>query len=115
MVSPEPKRGDVWFINFDPTAGHEQARARPAVVISVDKFNQGPAGLVIALPITSKDKRQPLHVPVSPPEGGLKVLSFIRCENVRSVSKQRLSRFCGSLSSATMAEVERRTRILLNL
>ena len=115
MIAPEPRRGDVWFVNFDPTIGHEQAGARPALVVSVDKFNHGPAGLVVVLPITSKDKCQPMHVPVRPPGGGLSKLSFITCDNIRAVFKERLRRFCGAVSPATMDEVEMRIRILLGL
>jgi|SRR5271155_5789716 len=115
MIAPEPRRGDIWRVNFDPTIGHEQAGARPALVISVDKFNHGPADLVVVLPTTSKDKRQPMHVPVRPPNGGLSRLSFITCDNIRAVSKQRLRRFCGAVSPATMDEVEMRIRVLLGL
>ncbi len=115
MIPAEPKRGDVWFVNFDPTIGHERAGARPALVISVDKFNHGPAGSVVVLPITSKDKRQPMHVPIGPPCGGLSKLSFIVCDNIRAVSKHRLRRFCGVVSQATMGDVEMRIRILLGL
>ena len=115
MSELAPGRGDVWSINLDPTIGRGQAGTRPALVLSVDKFNQGPADLVIVLPITSQDKKQPIHVPVRPPEGGLAALSFIKCEDIRSISKQRLKRFYGTLSARTMAEVERRIRILLNL
>jgi mRNA interferase MazF len=43
------------------------------------------------------------------------MLSFIKCDDIRSVSKQRLRRFCGTVAAQTMAEVERRMRILLNL
>ena|SRR5271165_2874293 len=115
MNAPEPSRGDVWSINFDPTVGHEQAGIRPALVVSVDKFNHGPAGLVVVLPITSKNKNQPIHVQVRPPEGGLSTTSFIMCDDIRSVSKQRLRRFLGTVSAPTMAGVEERIRILLSL
>lgn len=115
MSLPQPSRGEVWSVNFDPTKGREQAGTRPALVLSVDKFNHGPADLVIVLPITSKDKHQPIHVPVTPPEGGLPLLSFIKCDDIRSVSKQRFHQFYGTLSAQTMAEVEKRVRILLNL
>lgn len=115
MSSSEPSRGDVWSINLDPTVGREQAGTRPALVVSVDKFNHGPADLVVVLPITSQDKKQPIHVPVKPSEGGLSMLSFIKCDDIRSVSKRRLKQFCGTVSAQTMAEVEKRIRILLNL
>jgi mRNA interferase MazF len=71
--------------------------------------------LVVVLPITSKDKDQPIHVPVKPPEGGLSMLSFIKCDDIRSVSKQRLKQFRGTVSAQNMAAVEMRIRILLNL
>jgi mRNA interferase MazF len=115
MSVSRPSRGDIWSVNFDPILGREQAGTRPAVVLSVDKFNHGPAELVIVLPITSKDKRQPIHVPVSPPEGGLSLPSFIKCDDIRSVSKQRFKRFYGTLSARSLAEVEQRMRILLHL
>ncbi len=85
------------------------------MIVSVDKFNYGPADLIIVLPITSHNKRQPLHVEVKPPEGGLSLVSYIKCEDVRSVSKERTKKFCGRVSAVTMAEVERRLRILLSL
>jgi mRNA interferase MazF len=115
MSASQPSRGDVWSISLDPTLGREQAGTRPALVFSVDKFNHGPAELIIVLPITSKDKKQPLHFPVRPPEGGLSMISFVKCEDIRSVSKQRLKQFHGTVSAQTMGEVERRVRILLNL
>jgi mRNA interferase MazF len=115
MSASEASRGEVWSVNLDPTLGREQAGARPALVLSVDKFNHGPADLLIILPITSKNKGQPLHVRVMPPEGGLKLPSFIKCDDIRSISKLRLKRFHGKVSEQTMAEVEKRIKILLNL
>jgi mRNA interferase MazF len=49
MSASEASRGDVWSINLDPTLGREQAGTRPALVLSVDKFNHGPADLLIVL------------------------------------------------------------------
>lgn len=115
MNEPRPDRGDVWSVVLDPTIGREQAGTRPALVISVDKFNHGPSDLIIVLPMTTHDKKQPLHVPVNPPEGGLPRTSFVKCEDVRSVSKERFRKRYGSISRETLAEVEGRLRILLNL
>ena len=55
-MTQQPNRGDVWIVDLDPTKGHEQAGKRPCLVISVDIFNQGPADLVMVLPITTKAK-----------------------------------------------------------
>lgn len=112
MNVPQPSRGEIWLLNLDPTLGREQAGTRPALVLSVDKFNHGPAELVIVLPITSKDKRQPLHVAVTHPEGGLNRPSFIKTDDIRSVSKQRLMQCIGMVSAQTISEVEKRIRIL---
>lgn len=111
----EPSRGDVWLVDLNPVRGREQAGKRPALVISVDLFNHGPAGLVVVLPITTREKGIPFHLEVCPPEGGLKERSFIKCEDVRSIAKERLVIRLGTVSSLTMAEVEDRIRILLGL
>lgn len=115
MTSPSPSRGQIWYVNLNPTRGHEQAGERPALVVSVDIFNHGPAGLVVVLPVTSVDKGIPLHVPVNPPEGGLAQRSFIKIEDVRSVSTERLRDLQGSVSASTMSLVEQRLRVLLQL
>ena len=112
---PKPLRGEVWMTDFDPTRGHEQAGMRPGLVISIDAFNAGPAELVVILPLTTREKRVRSHVPVEPPEGGLRRRSFIKCEDVRSVALERLSKRLGAISPATIEAVELRLRILLNL
>lgn len=115
MNSGRPARGDVWLIDLNPTRGHEQAGTRPCVVLSTDIFNHGPAGLHVIVPMTSRDRGIRWHVPVHPPEGGLRRPSYIKCEDIRSVTFERFSARWGILSSQTMVEVERRMRILLEL
>ena len=109
------KRGEIWLANLNPTIGREQAGTRPVLIASADYFNQGFANLVYAVPITSKDKKIRSHVAVMPPEGGLTSPSFIMCEAMRSISKQRLIRRFGIIASDTMLEVEDNLRILLDL
>ncbi len=112
---PEPARGEIWMVDLNPTCGREQAGRRPAMILSADLFNRGPADLVVLLPITSKFKGIPLHVLVRPPEGGVKTQSYIKCEDIRSVSKQRLTRRWGRVSPNTMQAVEDKIAILLDL
>jgi len=115
MIEKQPARGEIWFVDLNPTRGHEQAGKRPALVVSVDLFNNGPAGLIVVLPITTKEKGIPFHVRINPPEGSLKEQSFIKCEDIRSISKDRLLSRIGTVSTATVEAVEDRIRILLNL
>ena len=110
-----PSLGDVWFVSLDPTVGQEQAGQRPALVVSVDQFNQGPAGLLIVLPITSKGKGISLHVALDPPEGGVTMRSFVMPENIRSVLTSHLVRKLGSISDERLGEVQERMRVLLDL
>jgi mRNA interferase MazF len=110
-----PARGEVWLADLSPTRGHEQAGRRPVLVVSEDRFNRGPAGLVIVLPMTSTIRDVPSHVPVSPQEGGVKSRTAILCEAVRSVSVDRLVVRWGAIDRPTIAAVEDRLRILLRL
>lgn len=95
--------------------GREQAGRRPCLIISDDRLNRSPADLVIAIPITSKDKGIPSHVEINPPEGGLKVRSFIKCEDIRSISTDRLVKVLGTVKTSTLDNVGQRLRLLLNL
>lgn len=110
-----PVRGEIWLVDLNPTRGHEQGGRRPGLVVSVDLFNKGPAGLVIVIPITTKEKGIPLHVEIKAAEGGLTKRSFIKCEDIRSVSRERLAQRLGQVTRSTLDAVEDRLRILLDL
>ena len=117
-MSPErfkPSRGEVWLADFSSTAGREQRGTRPALVISLDRFNHGSAGLAIVVPVTTTERGIPFHIPISRPEGGLKKDSYAMCENVRSVSRERLLKRLGEASEPTLRLVEDRLRVLLGL
>ena len=111
----EPLRGEVWLVDLNPTKGHEQAGRRSSLILSVDLFNQGPAGLVVILPITTQAKGIPFHVETNILESGLTQRSFIKCEDIRSIAKERLFKRMGRVSDETMKAVEDRLRILLKL
>ncbi len=112
---PPPARGEVWLADLDPTVGHEQGGRRPVLVVSVDPFNAGLSGLVVALPITSRLRNIPLHVEVRPPEGGLRAPSAVLCDAVRSIDRRRLIARWGAVAPATMAVIEDRLRTLFGL
>jgi mRNA interferase MazF len=105
----------VWLADLDPTFGHEQGGSRPVLIVSVDSFNAGLSGLAVILPITSRIRPLPLHIPVNPPEGGLRKPSAILCDAIRSVDRRRLIDLWGSVNAATLGTVEDRLRRLLGL
>lgn len=110
-----PARGDIWLVDLGLTEGHEQAGKRPAVVISANGFNQSPAGLVTVLPMTSVNKGITWHVEVAPPEGNLRKVSYVMCDQVRSVSVGRLVARWGEIGTATLAQISGAVQILLDL
>jgi mRNA interferase MazF len=111
-----PNRGEIWFADLNPTRGHEQAGSRPILIVSTRTFNHGPAGLVFGLPLTRTDRRIPFHVPLDPPEGGVTARSYILCDAIRSIAKDRLGpQPWGSVSTATLRQVEDILRILMDL
>lgn len=114
-MTPVPARGEIWLADLNPVRGREQAGMRPCLVISVDPFNQSPAGLVIVLPVTSKNKGIRSHVVVMPPEGGVREASYIKCEDVRSISTERLVSRWGGVTPDTLRGIEDRLRILMGL
>lgn len=109
------RRAEIWIVDLEPVMGHEQAGRRPALVFSADAFNASPAELVVVLPITSKPRKLPSRIRIVPPEGGLRVESWVICEQVRTVSKRRLSSRLGTVTPATMRSVSDVVRLLLDL
>ncbi|MBO5138294.1 MAG: type II toxin-antitoxin system PemK/MazF family toxin [Bacilli bacterium] len=76
-----PKQGDVVFLDFNPTKGHEQNGLRPAVVISTNVFNQN-TKMVIVCPITSNEKEFPTHYRL---EDTKNVHGSVLCEHIISI------------------------------
>jgi len=108
-------RGEVWLVQLDPTRGREQAGVRPALVLSVDGFNSSLAELVAVLPITSKPRALRTRIEIRPTEAGLKVVSYVICEQVRTISTGRLVKMSGAVTAETMTAVEGVVRVLLGL
>jgi mRNA interferase MazF len=109
-------RGEIWFANLNPTRGHEQAGYRPVLIVSTDMFNNGPASLVIVIPLTTKDRGIPTHIRLDTAEGGISQPSFILCEAIRSITTDRLGEGpLGSVSPRTMRNVQDTIASLLEM
>jgi mRNA interferase MazF len=59
-----PRAGDLIWLDFDPQAGREQAKRRPALVVTNQSYNQA-SGLVLVCPLTSRRKPYPFALPVT--------------------------------------------------
>jgi mRNA interferase MazF len=105
----------VWLVDFGEPIGREQAGRRPAVVVSADPLNESRAGVVIVVPMTTTPRGLPSHVEIDPASSGLDEVSYAKCEDVKSISEQRLIARLGGVSDLVIFEIARALRFLLNL
>ena len=111
-----PERGEVWLARPPrDLIGHEQAGNRPVVIVSGNGINAGPWPLVVVVPLTTRDRGIALHVAIDPPEGGVKTRSTALVEQIHAADKQRLVERWGRVSAKTLADIEDRLRIVLDL
>ena len=103
----EVHRGDIWFVDWSPGRGSEQSGMRPAVIIQTDAANRNPHyPNTIVLTISTKGKSVPFHVSVNPSEeNGLKEPSFVKCEQILTISKERLIHCVGRLENERLEAV----------
>lgn len=96
------KRGEVWWVEFDPAIGSEIRKTRPAVIVSNDAANRHLARVVV-LPLTSNTGRQyPGEALVTISGQASKVMA----DQIMAADKARLKTQVGTLSKADMLAVE---------
>ena len=100
-------RGEVYYVDLEPTHGSEMKKKRPCVVVSNDAINFN-SSVIIVCPITDsygKSKTSPIHILVPENEGGLTKSSIVHCGQIRSIDKTRLDNKIGNLSEETIIKV----------
>ncbi|MGI8413259.1 MAG: type II toxin-antitoxin system PemK/MazF family toxin [Solirubrobacteraceae bacterium] len=110
-----PRRGEVWLVDFGDPIGREQSGTRPAVVVSADPLNQSRAGVVIVVPTTTTPRGLPSHIEIEVGSSGLDAISYAKCEDVKSASEQRLIARLGAVNDQAIFGIERALRFLLDL
>jgi mRNA interferase MazF len=106
-----PRRGEVWWVSFDPSIGGEIRKTRPAVIVSIDPANES-LNRVQVVPMTSNVGRlYPSEAYVS--IGGKR--SKAMADQLATISKRRLRERIGRLGDQEMAAVEQAMRIQLGL
>jgi mRNA interferase MazF len=111
------RRGQIFWVTFDPTLGSEIQKTRPAVIVSNDKNNQY-SSVVTILPITSKvkDRPYPFEVLLGDGDGGLRQGGTVKADQIRTVDKQRLKGpAIGTLKTNLMSAINEAMKIHLNL
>ena len=102
MVKYIPKQGDIVYLDFSPTKGHEQTGKRPAIVISNNIFNIN-TNMAVMCPITSNTKDFPTHYVL---EDTKKIKGSVLCEHIRSIDyENRNIKFVEKASDNDMLSV----------
>lgn len=97
-----PKQGDICYMDFAPTLGHEQTGKRPALVISKDNYSKY-TGLTVLCPITTNTKKFFTHYELTNTK---KIKGSVLCEHVRSVDfKARKLSFVEKISKEELEEI----------
>ena len=105
------KRGEVWWVDFEPARGGEIRKTRPAVIISNDVANANLNRLQV-VPLTSNSGR---FCPSEAPVGVAGQVSKAMADQLASVAKERLSKQLGVLTRDDLRQVERVLKIQLGL
>lgn len=111
MKEPEYKRGDVIFVrDYRQTAGSEQDAVRPAVIVSNDTGNLFAPIVEVVFLTTQEKKPLPTHTTVM-----CKVPSTALCEQITTVSKERISEYIRTCTKTEIQAIDRCIKISLGI
>ena len=124
MVSSMISRGQIYFVDLNPTRGREQAGRRPVLVVSSDAINRQPlvVSVVVGTDAANVPRDYPTNVRVTARESGLPRDTVFLCFQLRSLDPARFvdsdtgrPMLAGSLPAARMTEVDEVLRLVLAL
>ena len=108
------KRGDIFYADLDPIIGSEQGGVRPVVVVQNNVGNRY-SPTVVVLPVSSAKKNYlPTHIHVC----GSKMLpknSIVLAEQIRTIDRNRLKSYVGSVGFEIMKKVDKAVKISIGV
>jgi mRNA interferase MazF len=111
----EVKRGEVYWLDWNPGRGSEQSGRSPSLVIQNDLGNKFSPNTIVTSIKTSADCIYSFQIKVTPSESGLPRESIIDLAMLMTIDKARLGEKCGELSPDKMAEVDEAIKVSLGL
>ena len=100
------KRGEIYYVDWSPGRGSEQAGIRPSLIIQNDVGNQFSSTTIVAAISTRRTRAYPFQVAITAGESGLPMDSMIKCEQIQTIDRGRLSERVGVLGSDKVREVD---------
>jgi mRNA interferase MazF len=113
-MRPKLCKGEIYYVDFDPARGSEQAGHRPAVVLQGDAGNRTSPTTIVA-PVTSRPKPALAPHVALPASSGLCAGSTVLLEQVRVVDRSRMGSYVGAIGTDTLALVDRALAISLGM
>lgn len=111
MSAYAPERGDLVWLDFNPQSGREQAKRRPAIVLSPRAYN-AKVGLALFCPVTGQAKGYPFEVPLP---RSAKISGVVLADHVKSLDwRARRARRAGKVSPQVVGEVMEKLLTLLS-
>jgi mRNA interferase MazF len=104
-------RGDIYWVNLDPTKGAEIKKLRPCVIVSATPINKARRTVVVVPLSTAATARPPIVINVK----CLKKTVAAICDQIRTVDKSRLVKSAGQLASDDLEILEDSLRIVLSI
>lgn len=104
-------RGDIFWVDLNPTTGSEINKQRPCVLVGATPINQARHTVVIVPLSTSAKARPPITILVS----CLNKQVTAVCDQIRTVDKSRLKGFIGTLSDMDLNSLDDGLRQVLSL
>jgi mRNA interferase MazF len=95
-------RGEIRWVDLDPTRGRELAGQRPVLILSHDVFNDR-SGTVIAVALTSQEPRAGFPLTLESTATGLPKRSWIKISQIRTLATERIGRRIGRASAEELA------------
>ena len=114
-MSEKIKRGEVYWVDWNPSRGSEQSGLRPALVIQNDIGNQFSPTTIVAALTTATEKPYPFLVKITARESGLPKEGMVNLSAILTVDKARLVNKCGELSKLKMEQVDESIKTSLGL
>jgi len=105
------QRGEVWWVNFDPSQGMEIQKCRPAVILTVNALNRA-GGTVVVVPLSTSTKRRP---PIALPLTAAGPDSIAVCDQLCAADKKRFGKKICDLSTHDLAALTDAMKIILGL